>query len=89
MKMDQNLNKLAVHLDCIRTFEALPNDALIDLKMVSYARITKSIFNLPRHTTGLLGKAPASRQELKPMARWRCPRVSQRQLSPNKHKNIQ
>lgn len=33
--MDQNLNKLGVHLDCIRTFEALPNDALVDLKMVS------------------------------------------------------
>ena len=33
--MDQNLNKLGVQLDCIRTFDALPNDALVDLKMVS------------------------------------------------------
>ena len=33
--MDRNLNKLGVQLDCIRTFEMLPNDALIDLKMVS------------------------------------------------------
>ena len=33
--MDLNLNKLGVHLDRIRTFEALPADALIDLKMVS------------------------------------------------------
>ena len=33
--MDLNQNKLGVHLDCIRTFEALPADALIDLKMVS------------------------------------------------------
>lgn len=35
MKMDLNLNKLGVHLDRIRTFEALPADALLDLKMVS------------------------------------------------------
>ncbi len=47
MKMDQNLNKLGVQLDCIQTFEALPNNALVDLKMVSSTRITKSIFNLP------------------------------------------
>ena len=33
--MDLNLNKLGVHLDRIRTFEALPADALLDLKMVS------------------------------------------------------
>lgn len=33
--MDRNLNKLGVQLDCIRTFEVLPNNALVDLKMVS------------------------------------------------------
>jgi len=33
--MDRNLDKLGVQLDCIRTFEVLPNNALVDLKMVS------------------------------------------------------
>jgi predicted DNA-binding transcriptional regulator AlpA len=33
--MDQTLNKLHTQLNCIRTFKALPDDALVDLKTVS------------------------------------------------------
>ena len=33
--MDQKLNKLRAQLNYIRTFKALPDDALVDLKTVS------------------------------------------------------
>ena len=33
--MDQKLNKLRAQLNCIRTFKALPDEALVDLKTVS------------------------------------------------------
>ena len=33
--MGQKLNESRAQLDCIRTFETLPNEALVDLKMVS------------------------------------------------------
>ena len=33
--MDQKLNKLRAQLNCIQTFKALPDDALVDLKTVS------------------------------------------------------
>ena len=33
--MDQKLNALHAQLDCIQIFKALPDEALVDLKMVS------------------------------------------------------
>ena len=33
--MDRKINELREQLDCIQTFKSLPDEALVDLKMVS------------------------------------------------------
>ena len=49
--MDQKLNELRAQLECIQTFAALPDDALVDLKMVSslVSRSRSSIYRDIRH----------------------------------------